>query len=239
MWTGAGAEGWWWAIWRQPLKPSAHILAWNLPLCVAEPWTLNLYTHTLLSGQSVGREQWTASGALWLSGRAVSMEEAVGCAATNILPLRSWRPHLPPPAWPRDRLQSNALLCPAVGPDPGCAGGLALPVWPVHFQQSAPITPKVLPPVPLCHSHLKAGVPDNCSPPKPLEPKPSPLAWPCPALGSVSCSSVCVYVYLLGASGREDAPNPPPVRNLPKSFIHGTLPDDLEALCFGIRLHSV
>lgn len=35
------------------------------------------------------REQWPASGTLWLNSRAVSMEEAVGCAATRILSLRS------------------------------------------------------------------------------------------------------------------------------------------------------
>lgn len=62
--------------------------------------SLNSYIHILLPGQSMRREQWTACGTLWLNSRAVSMEEAVGCAATRFLPLRSWWLALPPLSGP-------------------------------------------------------------------------------------------------------------------------------------------
>lgn len=172
-------------------------------------WTLDpqlLSTHPPLG--PFRREQWTASGTLWQSSRAVSMEEAVGCAATRVLPLRSWWLHPLLPAWPRNRLQGNALLCPAVGPDPGCAGVLALPVWPVHSLQTivhqqtqSPSTHLALSP-PLYTVASRAGVPGSHHHLKPLEPKPSQLALPCTGRGSVA------------------APAPPRFRRLPDSFIH-------------------
>lgn len=48
-------------------------------LSVIGPLGSQLFIHILLSGQSMEREQWPASGTLWLNSRAVSMEEAVGC----------------------------------------------------------------------------------------------------------------------------------------------------------------
>lgn len=97
-------------IWKWPFRhqdtswPSAN------PLCDWAPrLSTFVYTHILLSGQSTGRKQWTASGTLRLNGRAVSMEEAVGCAATRILPLRSqW---LAPSPMPGPGTVSGATTC--------------------------------------------------------------------------------------------------------------------------------
>ena len=169
-----------------------------MPLSVAGLWSLNSCAHTLLWGQSLGRAQWAASGTLWLSSRAVSMEEVVDCAATRVLPFRSRQLYPLLPAWPRDCLQGDALLCPAVGPDPGGAGGLALPVWPVHSLQSivhqtqSPSTHLPLSPS-LCTVSSRAEVPGSHPHLKPLAPKPSQLALPCTRLVSVSCS-LCLCV---------------------------------------------
>ena len=134
------------------------------------------------------------------------------CAATRVLPLRSQQLHPLLPAWPRDRLQGNALLCPAVGPDPGGAGGLALPVWPVHSLQSivhqtwSPSTHLPLSPS-LCTIDSRAEAPGSHPHLKPLEPKPSQLALPCTRVVCVM-QSVCV----VEGSGREAALAPPRFR---------------------------
>ena len=144
------------------------------------------------------------------------MEESVDCVATRVLPLRSRQLYPLLPAWPRDRLQGNALLCPAVGPDPGGAGGLALPVWPVHSLQSivhqtqSPSTHLPLSPS-LCTIASRAEIPGSHPHLKPLEPKPSQLALPCTRVVSVSCSlcvCVCVCVWWKDQVGRRLWPHP-------------------------------
>ena len=82
------------------LPPSEHVL-------VLYDWASRLPTLVYTSFQ--GREEWTASGTLWLNSRAVSMEEALGCAATRIVPLRSrW---LAPPSLPGPKTVSRATTC--------------------------------------------------------------------------------------------------------------------------------
>lgn len=172
MGTGPEAEAWGDGLEIAPGPISACPGPRPAPFC---GWTLD--PELLSICPPVGREQWTAGGTLWPSSRAVSMAEAVGCAATRVLPLRSRWLHPLLPAWPRDGLQGNALLCPAVGSDPGCAGGLALPVWSVHSLEStvhqtrSPFIHLPLSP-PLCIMASRAGVPSSPHP-KPLEPKPS------------------------------------------------------------------
>lgn len=122
-----------------------------------------------------------------------------GCAATNVLPLRSWRLHLR--CLPDPGAVSRATFCSAQ------QSGLTQAVqvaWPCQFglsisckvytsdSESFYPSPFV---TPTLHSQLEAGVPDNHSPPKPSGPKPPQWAWPCTGLSSGSCAMcLCVPV---------------------------------------------
>ncbi|XP_006739751.1 acid-sensing ion channel 4 [Leptonychotes weddellii] len=72
------------------------------------------------------------------------MEEAGGCAATRLLPLRSWQ--LPPPLLPGPGTVSGATLCSAQQSGLTWAVQVALPIWPARSLQGTASSPRAPPP---------------------------------------------------------------------------------------------
>ncbi|KAF3824111.1 hypothetical protein GH733_008396, partial [Mirounga leonina] len=83
------------------------------------------------------------------------MEEAGGCAATRLLPLRSWQ--LPPPLLPGPGTVSGATLCSAQQSGLTWAVQVALPIWPARSLQGSASSPRAPPPsvTAVLHHRLK------------------------------------------------------------------------------------
>lgn len=137
----------------------------------------------------------------------------MGCAAARVLPLRGWRLHLPLPAWPGDRLRGNALLCPAVRPDLGGAGGPANPaclfpaVYILWTQSSSSLGHGCSAPPPQGRGGGRVGV--RNPPPPQCHCSPNLPGHLCPARGWAPGHAACVCANMLGVLGREAAqPHP-------------------------------
>lgn len=167
---------------------------WKLP--VGQPWpALTLiwpwFLYSCASGLFWASPQGGHSGQLGdlvAPGRAVAMEDAAGCAATRVLPLRSWRLYPPLPAWPWDRLRGNAQHCPVVGPDP-------------TVQATQPCRPTC--PFPAEQIHHSRPSTQGASTARVLLARPSLPGWFCPTQGWAWGLAGWLCLWASGRTGLE------------------------------------